>query len=198
MTDPSDTPPPADNPAPAVPAQAGPAPAHARHAAAPSAQDRQRQQRLRIGGAVAALIVVVVVIVVLVGGSSPNQFDKANPGQSAKVTSANAKALCEIDTYNAAIKACGSKIACIETANRKLGDEVHLYANYVGSLKQKGSTAKTIDTALNTAQITGNTLEILGDALPTKANYDQVLHHFDLAKQISSLRTAINNLAGVV
>jgi hypothetical protein len=65
-------------------------------------------------------------------------------------------------------------------------------------LSQTGGAGKVVSTALNTAQVTANTFEILGDAQPTHANYNQVLHHFDLQGQLGKLKTAINNLASAL
>jgi hypothetical protein len=163
----------------------------------PATQSRPRQ-RLVVGGAgLGAIAVVVVIIVVVSGGSTaPSGFTNANPGQSTKVAGMNATALSQISAYKVKAQNCKANIVCLETANRKLGDQIHLYANYVGSLSQKGAAGKVVANTLNVSQVTANTLEILGDAQPTKANYDLVLHHFDLAGQIDKLTSAINSLAG--
>ncbi len=152
---------------------------------------------------VLGVIVIVVVIIILVsgGGGTPNAFDKVNPGQSSKVSSANTKVLQQIATYRSSASACHSKrqpTVCVEAADRKLGDQIHVYANYVGSLKQTGHTGKAIATALNTSQFTANTLEILGDAEPTAANYNQVLHNFNLTNQLAKQESAVNGLAAVL
>jgi hypothetical protein len=55
-----------------------------------------------------------------------------------------------------------------------------------------------VQNALNTAQVTANIFEVLGDAEPTQSNYNTVLHHFDLQSQIQKLQTAINNLASAI
>jgi hypothetical protein len=149
-------------------------------------------------GGVLVVVAVIVVIVVLVtgggGGGTPTGFSAANPGQSSKVTGANGKALSEISTYRAAVQGCGSQTTCIEKADRTLGDQLHLYANYVGTLKQAGGASKVVSNALNTAQVTANTFEILGDAQPTAANYRQVLHNFNVQSQLDKLTSAINAL----
>jgi hypothetical protein len=175
-------------------------PLHARHAAPGVSSDVQRR-RLIVGGAVVAVAVVVIVIVVLVSGGStpaPSGFSAANPGQSTKASGANATALRQIDTYNNSISHCGSNIVCVEKADRTLGDAIHVYANYLGSLKQTGAAGRIVANALNTSQITANTFEILGDAQPTQANYNQVLHRFDLQGQVNKLTKAINDLAAVL
>jgi hypothetical protein len=192
MTDPSATPAPVE--APASP------PAHARHAA-PGGTSDVRRHRLIAGGAVAVAIGLVVLIVILVsggGGPAPSGFTAANPGQATKASGANATALRQIDAYNTSRQHCGSNITCIEKADRTMGDGIHVYANYLGSLSQSGAAGKIVGTALNTAQVTANTFEILGDAQPTQANYNQVLAHFNLQGQVNKLTKAINDLAGVL
>jgi hypothetical protein len=156
-------------------------------------------------GAAALVVVVVVVVVIIVvaggGGKAPSGFDKANPGQSSKVSTANTTVLTQVSTYETAASACHSKpkpIVCVETADRTLGDQIHVYANYIGSLKQTGRAGKVLANTLNTSQFTANTFEIIGDAQPTAANYNQVLHHFSLPNQLSKMRTAVNALAAVL
>ena len=107
----------------------------------------------------------------------------------------------QISTYETTASACTKKkkpIVCVEAADRKLGDQIHVYANYVGSLKQTGRAGRAIATALNTSQFTANTFEIIGDAQPTALNYIQVLHHFSLPNQLAKMRSAVNGLAAVL
>ncbi len=51
--------------------------------------------------------------------------------------------------------------------------------------------APELSTARNAAQLLANSLEILGDAQPTQANYDQVLNTFNVNNAISSLQEAV-------
>jgi hypothetical protein len=167
---------------------------------APAVVAAQRQ-RLIIGGAVLVVAAVVAIVLVVTSGGgtpSPSGFAKANPGQSTKVAGANATALRQIGVWKTAVQNCRFNIVCVEKADRTLGDQIHVYANYVGSLHQSGAAGKIVNNTLNTSQITANTFEILGDAQPTKANYNRVLHHFDLLGQVDKMTTAVNNLAGVV
>ncbi len=189
MTDPSTTSPPVHDPVPPA-TETGPSPA---------AGGPQRQRRL-IAAAVVVVVAVVVIIVVLVSGGStpPSGFKNANPGVSTKVAGANATALTQISAYNTQITDCTTNIGCTEQADRKLGDQLHVYANYVGTLRQTGAAGKVVSATLNTAQVTANTMEILGDAQPTKANYDKVLHNFDLQGQIGKMTAAINNLSAIL
>jgi hypothetical protein len=176
-------------------------PTPATHAPGAPAVMAARRQRLIVGGAVVLVAAVVAIVLVLMSGgssSSPSGFKTTNPGQSAKVAGKNATALSQIGVWKTAVQSCGSKITCVEKADRTLGDQLHVYANYVGSLHQVGAAGKIINNTLNTSQVTANTFEILGDAQPTQANYNQVLHHFNLNGQVDKMTTAINNLAGVV
>ena len=45
--------------------------------------------------------------------------------------------------------------------------------------------------ARNSAQLLANSMEILGDAQPNQANYDQVLNTFNVNNAISSLQRAV-------
>ena len=51
-------------------------------------------------------------------------------------------------------------------------------------------------TTLNEAQLLANSLEILGDAQPTRANYNQVLNTFNVNSAITQLQGDVTTLAG--
>ena len=53
-------------------------------------------------------------------------------------------------------------------------------------------------TALNSAQTLANSLEILGDAQPTQANYNQVLNTFNVNTAITALQGDVSTLAGAL
>ena len=53
-----------------------------------------------------------------------------------------------------------------------------------------------LTTTLNSAQTLANSLEILGDAQPTQANYDQVLNTFNVNAAITQLQGDVTTLAG--
>ena len=52
-------------------------------------------------------------------------------------------------------------------------------------------------TTLNEAQTLANSLEILGDAQPTQANYNQVLNTFNVNSAITQLQGDVTALGGV-
>ena len=49
-------------------------------------------------------------------------------------------------------------------------------------------------TARNSAQTLANSLEILGDAQPTQANYDQVRNTFNVNAAIAQLQRAVSKV----
>ncbi len=54
--------------------------------------------------------------------------------------------------------------------------------------------ATELSDARNAAQTLANSLEILGDAEPTQANYDQVLNSFNVNSAISSLQAIVTKV----
>ena len=87
-----------------------------------------------------------------------------------------------------------SPVVCLEAADHKLGNAIHVYANVLAT--RHGFTAPQADqtTTLNEAQLLANSLEILGDAQPTQANYDQVLNTFNVNSAIGQLRSDVTRL----
>ena len=63
-----------------------------------------------------------------------------------------------------------------------------------------GFTAPRADqtATLNEAQLLANSLEILGDAQPTQANYNQVLNTFNVNSAIAQLQGDVTKLAGAL
>ncbi|HEY1826842.1 MAG TPA: hypothetical protein VGF87_02420 [Acidimicrobiales bacterium] len=176
-------------------------PAHRAQHAAPSAGGSVARRRQLVLAGIVGVIVLVVVLVLVLGGSSP----KNGAGQSlaatnntVRLTSANNTALNQLNFYEGQVTACKKSITCIEKADRNIGNQIHTYANYVGTIKTTSADKTVVQDALNTAQVTANIFEVLGDAEPTQSNYNTVLHHFDLQSQIQKLQTAINNLASAI
>ncbi len=87
---------------------------------------------------------------------------------------------------------------CLEAADRSLGGQIHTYANLL--VVGHGFTAPPADrnTALYAAQTLANSLEILGDAQPTQANYDQVLNTFNVNAALSQLEGAVTKVNGTL
>ena len=91
-----------------------------------------------------------------------------------------------------------SPVVCLEAADHTLGDKIHAYANVLAT--GHGFTAPRADltTTLNAAQTLANSLEILGDAQPTQANYNQVLNTFNVNSAITQLQGDVTTLAGAL
>ena len=130
-------------------------------------------------------------------GSGPGGSIADSPDSSLK--NADAAVQMAMTTYLGKVpgcKAAASPVVCLETADRKLGGQIHAYANLLAV--GHGFTAPTADltTARNAAQTLANSLEILGDAQPSQSNYDKVLNTFDLNSAIGQLKTDVSNLNG--
>jgi hypothetical protein len=91
-------------------------------------------------------------------------------------------------------KAATSPVVCVEAADRKLGGQIHTYANLLAVGKGFTAPAGVLAAARNNAQTLANSLEILGDAQPTQANYDQVLNTFDVNGALAQLGRAVTKL----
>lgn len=93
-------------------------------------------------------------------------------------------------------KTASSPVVCLEAADRSLGGKIHDYANVLAVGHGFRAPAARVTAARNAAQTLANSLEILGDAQPTQANYDQVLNNFDVASAIAQLQKAVRTLDG--
>jgi hypothetical protein len=125
------------------------------------------------------------------GSGSPNS---SLQGQGVKVIS-------QMATYASTASACNSAsspVVCLEKADRTLGNQVHAYANTLAVGKGFSAPQNDIVNARNSAQTLANSLEILGDAQPTQANYNQVLNTFDLNGAIAQLRGEVQKLDGAL
>jgi hypothetical protein len=85
-------------------------------------------------------------------------------------------------------------VVCLEHADLTLGNQIHDYANMLAVGKGFNAPQNDIVNARNSAQTLANSLEILGDAQPTQANYNQVLNTFDLNGAIAQLRADVQKL----
>ena len=94
----------------------------------------------------------------------------------------------------ASCKSASSPVVCIEHADLTLGNEVHDYANTLAVGKGFKAPQSDIVNARNSAQTLANSLEILGDAQPTQANYDQVRNTFDVNGALTQLERAVTAL----
>ena len=101
--------------------------------------------------------------------------------------------------YLAAVGGCAkqsSPVVCLEAADHTLGDKIHAYANLLATGHAFTAPRADLTTALNAAQTLANSLEILGDAQPTQANYNQVLNTFNVNSAITQLQGDVTTLAG--
>jgi len=90
--------------------------------------------------------------------------------------------------------AAPSPVVCLETADRSLGNQIHTYANLLAVGHGFSAPHGDLTAARNRAQTLANSLEILGDAQPTQANYDQVRNTFDVDAAITGLQRAVSQV----
>jgi hypothetical protein len=112
----------------------------------------------------------------------------------AQLKNEDSSLLSNLSTYLSKADACKSQsnpVVCLEAADRTLGGQIHNYANKLASGGSFGAKAADVTAARNSAQLLANSMEILGDAQPTQANYDQVLNTFDVNNAISSLQKTV-------
>ena len=145
-----------------------------------------------------ALIVLPVVLTACSSGPGHPSGSGSDAASSTSISSAqlrkdDATVLANLKTYRSKADACTSQsspVVCLEAADRALGGQIHDYANKLAGVG--GSGAETAVTAArNSAQLLANSMEILGDAQPSQANYDQVLNTFNVADAISSFQQAV-------
>ena len=91
-------------------------------------------------------------------------------------------------------RAAPNPVVCLETADRTLGNQIHTYANLLAVGHGFSPSRGDLTAARNTAQTLANSLEILGDARPTQANYDQVRNTFDVDAAITALQRAVSKV----
>ena len=134
-------------------------------------------------------------------GGSAGSAGSAGSQQSAdaRLKSAGVSVLAQIASYQAAAHRCASEpnsVVCLEAADRTLGGQIHTYANVLAVGHGFTTPRGDLTDARNHAQTLANSLEILGDAQPTQANYDQVLNTFNVGAAISELQSAVRKANG--
>ena len=146
-------------------------------------------------------LALVPLVLALAGCSSGGGGSGATTTTSpdASLTGADATVQSAMKAYLTEVGGCArqsSPVVCLEAADLKLGDAIHRYANVLAT--GHGFTAPRADqtTTLNEAQLLANSLEILGDAQPTQANYNQVLNTFNVNSAITQLQGDVTALAG--
>jgi hypothetical protein len=129
------------------------------------------------------------------GGSGPAHSAEAPP--DTRLTEAGTTVVKQIGAYRVTARHCAanaSPVVCVEAADRTLGGQVHTYANLLAVGRDFTATTADLSAARNSAQTVANSLEILGDAQPTQANYNQVLNTFDLSAALGQLQAAVGTL----
>ena len=138
-------------------------------------------------------------VLVLAGCSSGGGGSGATTSPDASLQGADATAQSAMKTYLTAVGGCAKQsipVVCLETADHKLGDAIHRYANVLATGRAFTAPRADVSTTLNEAQLLANSLEILGDAQPTQANYNQVLNTFNVNSAITQLQGDVTTLAG--
>jgi hypothetical protein len=127
-------------------------------------------------------------------GTPPGSADRSLKSADSTVTAA-------MSTYAAEVNLCkgaSSPVACLEAADRTLGNRIHTYANLLAVGHGFSVPQANVATARNAAQTLANSLEILGDAQPTQANYDKVRNTFDVQAAITQLQRAVATVSGAL
>ena len=148
-----------------------------------------------------ALALVPLVLVLAGCGSGGGSGGSTTTAPGASLGSADATVTSAMKDYLTEVGGCAkqsSPVVCLEAADRKLGDAVHVYANVLATGHGFSAPRADQSTTLNEAQLLANSLEILGDAQPTQANYNQVLNTFNVDAAITQLQRDVAKLAGAL
>jgi hypothetical protein len=137
-------------------------------------------------------------------GSGSGSGSGAGTGSSAPSVSpdttlktAGVTVLAQVGAYQATSRGCAAHanpVVCLETADRTLGGQIHTYANVLAVGHGFTPPQADLTAARNKAQTLANSLEILGDAQPTQANYDQVRNTFNVNAAIGQLQGAVRTV----
>jgi hypothetical protein len=142
--------------------------------------------------------VLAPLVVVLAGCSSGGGGSGAAPSATSRLKSADSTVQSAMKSYRHVVSGCAkesSPVVCLEAADRKLGNEIHTYANLLAVGHGFAAPQADLNTTRDAAQTLANSLEILGDAQPTQANYDQVLNTFNVNAAITALQGHVTKLA---
>lgn len=144
---------------------------------------------------------VVLPLVLAACSSSPSSGGGAASSPDASLQKAGTTLLANLRTYEAQADKCKTEstpVVCLEAADRALGGQIHTYANMLAIGHGFHAPQAEIINARNSAQTLANSMEILGDAQPTQANYNQVLNTFNVNSAISQLREAVTKVNGAL
>ena len=142
------------------------------------------------------MVVPLALVLAACGSGSGGSGGSAGSQQSpdARLKLAGVTVLAQMASYQAAAHRCASQpdsVVCLEAADRMLGGQIHTYANVLAVGHGFTTPRGDLTDARNRAQTLANSLEILGDAQPTQANYNQVLNTFNVSAAISRLQSAV-------
>ena len=158
----------------------------------------QTFRRARWGLALAPLVVVLAAC-----GSSGGAGAGAGRAESpeASLKSADSTVQSAMQTYLADVSGCAkqsSPVVCLEKADTALGNKIHDYANLLAEGHGFPVPSTDLTTTRDSAQTLANSLEILGDAQPTQANYNQVLNTFNINSAITQLQSDVTTLGSAI
>jgi hypothetical protein len=144
-----------------------------------------------------AVLGIGVLVGVLVQHSNGGPSTSSHGSKSSALLTANFNALADLNHFARAMSSCQQSahtVSCTESAERTFGGQLHTYANLLASGGNFGRAEPDATKALFLSQSNANTFEILGDAGPTPADYDRVLHHVDLQVNLNQLENALNKI----
>jgi hypothetical protein len=154
------------------------------------------KERRHAGWALAVVPLVLVLAGCGSGGGGSDGTTTTSP--DALLGSHDATVQSAMTGYLTKVAGCAkqsSPVVCLEQADHELGDKIHDYANVLATGHGFTATRADLSTTLNEAQLLANSLEILGDAQPTQANYNQVLNTFNINAAITQLQGDVTTLA---
>jgi hypothetical protein len=152
---------------------------------------------VRRGAAAAAALAAVALTLASCSSGSGAPAGSAGIPPDTNLKEAGATVLGHIANYRQTAQRCATEpdpVVCVEAADRTLGDQVHTYANLLAVGHGFSAPAAELSTVRNAGQTVANSLEILGDAQPTEANYNHVLNTFDLNGALDQLQHAVTTL----
>jgi hypothetical protein len=131
-------------------------------------------------------------------GSGAGNGDTTSASADADLAHAGTTVLAALSEYlhqvASSCPSASSPVACLESADRDLGGKVHDYANVLAVGHGFSAPESDLSAVRDQAQTLANSLEILGDAQPTQANYDQVRNTFDVNAAVAQLQKAVVTL----
>jgi hypothetical protein len=146
-------------------------------------------------------LVPVALALTSCGSGSGSGTGMVSPAPSAspdaKLKTAGVTVLTQVGTYQSTSRGCAAQatpVVCLEAADRKLGGQIHSYANVLAVGHGFTPPLADLTAARNKAQTLANSLEILGDAQPTQANYDQVRNTFNVNAALGQLQGAVRTV----